>query len=103
MDGLSGSFRSGKARESYVSALVVGAVSFFENADRTSDVLQGLFAPILKAKGQAAMQLVENLRRYADAPRFGDLLQANGHVYAVSVKIAVGTADDVSKIDADPE
>ena len=50
MDGLSGSFSSGKARASYVSPLLLGTASLGHvNADRAGDVLQGLVAPILKA------------------------------------------------------
>ena len=64
---------------------------------------EALLAERRERAAELAPELVEGGAGDHDPTRLGELLEARHHVHAVAVEVAVGFADHVAEVDADPE
>src|SRR5215475_15148393 len=69
-----------------------------KSADRFGDVLELLFAPVLEAKVQLAIDFAVHLFGNQDAARIGGPLQPDSDVDPVAKKIAVSPDDNLSEM-----
>ena len=67
--------------------------------DRASNVLDLLFAPVLKRDGQLVPHDFIDTPADADGSWVGDLLQPRRHVHPVAVNVPVRLDDDIAEID----
>ena len=73
--------------------------AYGKSADRLGDVLELLFAPVLEANVQLALDFAVHLLGNQDAARIGDPLQPDRDVDPVAKKIAVSPDDNLPEID----
>ena len=71
--------------------------------DGPLDVLELPLAEVLEVAAELALEVVVGRARDHHAARLGELLEAGGDVHPVAVEVAVGLADHVAEVDADPE
>ena len=73
------------------------------NSHGSPDVLDPLFAFVVKVVWQLAAHLLVDLSRNPNASRFCDLFQTSRDIHPIPIDITVRLNDDIAKIDANAE